>query len=157
MRIYDLYLIDDEVARHYFGREIKLYNLFLDYSKSSGNLQEIIRKQIQYITKPLPLLRLQKTLEQHLKNNRDFSENNGVYCIKKNDGLSSAILSVKENQLVIEAKGSLEAETEFFECLRKTESSFLALDLANRKFGWLKPIKERKFGLKEGNYYSDIV
>ncbi|WP_051348427.1 sporulation inhibitor of replication protein SirA [Peribacillus kribbensis] len=157
MRIYDLYLIEDDVARHYFGRERMLYNLFLDYSQSSGELREILQKQIQFITKPFNLLRLQRVLDQHIRNHKEFSGGKRVYSIEKNDGQSSAILAANDHEIKIESRGTLEAETEFFECLRKMESSFLALDLSNRRYGWLKPIKERKFRLKEGNYYSDIV
>ncbi|WP_409292449.1 sporulation inhibitor of replication protein SirA [Peribacillus sp. SCS-37] len=157
MRIYNLYVIEDDIARHYFGRERLLYNLFLEYSKSSGELQEIIKRQIAYITKPLPILQIQKMLDRQLRVKKDSQDKNRVYYIETNEGLSSASLRIGDNGLTLEARGSLEAETEFFECLRKSESDFLALDLTNNKFGWLKPIKERKFRLKEGNYYSDIV
>ena len=47
--------------------------------------------------------------------------------------------------LIVKAEGNYEAETAFFECIRKCGASFLAIDFEHEQFGWLKPIKERKF------------
>jgi hypothetical protein len=58
---------------------------------------------------------------------------------------SFAELEIKTGYLIIKANGQYDAETVFFEVLRKTESTFIAVDLKNRHCGWLKPIKERKF------------
>ena len=60
-----------------------------------------------------------------------------------------ATLEVGESMIVVKASGSYEAETAFFEVLRKIESSFLAVDLDHQRFGWLKPMKERKICLNE--------
>jgi hypothetical protein len=76
---------------------------------------------------------------------KGFKFEHGTYTIELSGKLSTAKLQVQENRVLVEAVGNYEAETVFFEVLRKCESSFLAVDLEHQRFGWLKPIKERKF------------
>lgn len=144
MRNYQVYLIDDEFASHYFGRESMFYKLFKDYDRSFGDMKVILSKQINFITKPIPTLRIHQTIHQHLQKKRGFRTNRGKYYyeIGKN---SCANLAVHDRYIEIQASGSYESETVFFEVLRKNEHSFLAIDLNNDRYGWLKPIKERKF------------
>ncbi|MFB6468903.1 sporulation inhibitor of replication protein SirA [Cytobacillus sp. Hz8] len=144
MRIYQVYLIEDEFATHYFGRERLFYQLFYEYRHSKGELHEIIKKQIDYITKSIPNLRLHHFINQQLQRFKDFRAENGIYYIE-NKKLGSAKLEVFEKALLLQAFGNYEAETLFFEVLRKSETSFIAIDLENQRYGWLKPIKERKF------------
>jgi hypothetical protein len=59
--------------------------------------------------------------------------------------LITAKLEIFQEMITVEASGSYEAETAFFEVLRKCEASFLAIDLEHQRCGWLKPIKERKY------------
>ncbi|RDU38986.1 sporulation inhibitor of replication protein SirA [Neobacillus piezotolerans] len=145
MRKYQLYLIEDEFASHYFGRERIFFHLFKENRQAVGELKQITDKQISYITKPLPVLRIHQLLHKKLEKSNSLKAENGLYTIELNNRTSMADLSVKENFIVIEAEGGYEAETAFFEVLRKCEASFLAIDLENDKYGWLKPIKERKF------------
>lgn len=146
MRNYQLYLIDDEFARHYFGREEMFFNLFKEYSESFGEKKKILSKQIDYITKPIPCLKLHQYIRKYLHKNKDFHAENGVYFIR-NKKIGTASLELFHKNIIIKASGTFDAETLFFEALRKHESSFsyLAIDLENRRYGWLRPIKERKF------------
>ncbi|MDZ5473373.1 sporulation inhibitor of replication protein SirA [Bacillus sp. 31A1R] len=144
MRTYQLYLIEDEFASHYFGRERMFFDLFREYSHSFGEMSRILAKQINYITKPVPTLRLHQYIHQQLQRRRDFRTEKGAYYIY-NGKISSAKLEVFDKYIIIEAEGNYDAETIFFEILRKMESSFLAIDLDHHRYGWLKPIKERKF------------
>ena len=50
MRNYQLYLIEDEFAAHYFGRERMFFKLFQEHHKADGELKFITNKQITYIT-----------------------------------------------------------------------------------------------------------
>lgn len=143
VRTYQLYLIDDEFASHYFGREKMFFDLFAEYNESFGELKNILKKQIQFITKPLSTLRLQQYILQQLGKNQDFEHKQGIYYIQ-NGNVSSAKLEIFEKHITLHAFGSYEAETLFFEVLRKSESSFLAIDLVHERYGWLRPIKERK-------------
>ncbi|MHC8521884.1 sporulation inhibitor of replication protein SirA [Rossellomorea sp. H39__3] len=47
--------------------------------------------------------------------------------------------------LTIHAWGTDESEYIFFEILRRHMGYLLAVDIQNERFGWLKPIKQRKF------------
>jgi Sporulation inhibitor of replication protein SirA len=144
VRTYQLYLIEDEFASHYFGRERMFYQLFQEYSCSKGELKSILSRQIEFITRPIPALRLHQYLTQQLSRKKGASADQGAYVIQ-NGKNSSARLEIYDRCLVIESHGNYDAETVFFEILRKNESSYLAVDMTNRRFGWLKPIKERKF------------
>ncbi|MDE3838621.1 sporulation inhibitor of replication protein SirA [Bacillus methanolicus] len=145
MRTYTLYLIEDEFAFHYFGRERMFYQLFKEYKNSNGNLKAILEMQINYITKPIPTFCLQQLIHQKLNKNKDFYIEDGIYYIKKGSKSSWARLEFCDRFLKLDSKGSYDAETVFFEVLRKCESSFLAVDLDHHRYGWLNPIKERKF------------
>ncbi|MEQ2526585.1 sporulation inhibitor of replication protein SirA [Robertmurraya yapensis] len=144
MRTYQLYIIDDEFASHYFGREHMFFRLFKEYEEAHGELQSIIRKQIQYITKSIPSIRFHQSIQQQLQNHNGFSMEQGLYILDQGRG-SSARLEIFDRYFLLESQGNYEAETSFFEVLRKNERSILAIDLKNNHYGWLKPIKERKF------------
>ncbi|KAA9021831.1 sporulation inhibitor of replication protein SirA [Niallia endozanthoxylica] len=144
MRTYQLYLFDDEFASHYFGKERMVYQLFKDYKEAIGEYKRILEKQIDFILKPIQELKIHRFVTQYLQNNKDFYTNNGTYYLEIGKR-STAKLVVHGNYLVLKANGNYEAETIFFEVLRKTESSFIAIDLDHQRYGWLKPIKERKF------------
>ncbi|WKB34737.1 sporulation inhibitor of replication protein SirA [Terrilactibacillus sp. S3-3] len=60
MRQYEIYLIEDEIARHYFGTEWKLYDLFLESKQvEEGKLKHVIQKQIRYVIRPIPLQKVE--------------------------------------------------------------------------------------------------
>jgi hypothetical protein len=121
------------------------YQLFKEYKHSSGNLKSILELQINYITRPIPTLRLHQLIYEKLNKNKEFQIEEGVYYIKKTRKNSSARLEIFDRFLKLDSQGSYDAETEFFEILRKCEPAFLAIDLDHKRYGWLKPIKERKF------------
>ncbi|WP_080846337.1 sporulation inhibitor of replication protein SirA [Cytobacillus gottheilii] len=144
MRDYQIYLIEDEFATHYFGRERMFYELFEEYETSEGLLNKIIAKQIQFITKPIPGLRLHQNIHSEMQQKLNFKmDKSGDYII--NGKKSSAVLQIHDRYISIKAKGNYDSETMFFEILRKYEGSFLAIDMEHIRYGWLKPIKERKF------------
>ncbi|MHC0037100.1 sporulation inhibitor of replication protein SirA [Pseudoneobacillus sp. C159] len=145
MRVYQLYLIEDEFANHYFGRERIFFDLFSEEKHSYGELKKIIQKQIRYITKPIPSLRIHQVLNQQLAKLKGYIAENGVYRVELVGRTSVATLSIRDGYLLVQAEGNYEAEAVFFEVLRKCEASFLAIDIDHVRYGWLKPIKERKF------------
>ncbi|WP_066252918.1 sporulation inhibitor of replication protein SirA [Neobacillus drentensis] len=145
MRKYQLYLIEDEFATHYFGRERLFFQLFHEHQKANGELKFITQKQISYITKKVEVLKIHQLIQKQLGKIKGFKAEHGAYSIELSGKLSTAKLEVFQDLITIDAQGSYEAETAFFEVLRKCESSFLALDLKHQRYGWLKPIKERKF------------
>ncbi|MEH7374444.1 MULTISPECIES: sporulation inhibitor of replication protein SirA [Bacillaceae] len=145
MRKYQLYLIEDEFATHYFGRERLFFQLFQEHRKANGEFKFITQKQISYITKKVEVLKIHQLTQKQLGKIKGFKAEHGAYSIELSGKLSTAKLEVFQDLITIEAQGSYEAETAFFEVLRKCESSFLALDLEHQRYGWLKPIKERKF------------
>ncbi|WML27268.1 sporulation inhibitor of replication protein SirA [Neobacillus sp. OS1-33] len=145
MRKYQLYLIEDEFATHYFGRERLFFQLFKEHQKANGELKFITQKQISYITKKVEVLKIHQLIQKQLGKIKGFKAEHGAYSIELSGKLSTAKLEVFQDLITIDAQGSYEAETAFFEVLRKCESSFLAIDLEHQRYGWLKPIKERKF------------
>ena len=145
MRSYQLYLIEDEFASHYFGRERMFYQLFWEYSQANGALGSIISKQVDFVTKPIPVLRIHQLLHQQLSKVKGFRLEEGIYIFENKNPSSFSTLKIHEQYLELDSQGHVDAETVFFEILRKCETSFLAIDLESNKYGWLKPIKERKY------------
>jgi hypothetical protein len=145
MRTYQLYLIEDEFASHYFGKERVFFQLFLEKQESHGELKKIIEKQIQFITKPLPILRLHKMIMKKLSKNKDFRFENGAYYIERKGINSAAKLELFDRVALLNSEGSYDSETIFFEALRQCEPSFLAMDFRHERYGWLNPIKDRKY------------
>ena len=141
MRNYQIYLIEDEFAAHYYGREKLFFNLFFEYMHANGELKDILRKQINYVTKPLPSIRLSEALLKSMGS----QTKEGMFFTKSKAGDGKAALAIRKDHLLLKADGDYEAETAFFECIRKCGGGYLALDFQNQKYGWLKPIKERKF------------
>jgi hypothetical protein len=145
VRKYQLYLIEDEFAAHFFGRERLFYKLFQEHEYADGELKFITDKQIAYITKKLEVLKFHKLIQKQLGKLKGFKADHGAYLIELSGKLSTAKLEIFQEMITVEACGSYEAETAFFEVLRKCEASFLAIDLEHHRCGWLKPIKERKY------------
>ncbi|NRD79063.1 sporulation inhibitor of replication protein SirA [Bacillus sp. BRMEA1] len=145
MRRYQLYLIEDEFAAHFFGRERLFYKLFREHEHAYGELKFITDKQIAYITKQIEVLKMHKLIQKQLGKMKGFKADRGAYLLKLSGKLSTAKLEIFQEFIIVESEGSYEAETVFFEVLRKSEASFLAMDLEHQRYGWLKPIKERKY------------
>lgn len=148
VRHYQIYLMKEQYASDYLGKEHLLYILFKDYSNSAGKSSRIIGRQILFITKRLPVLALKQHINQQMKYNPNIRYIKGVYFViqKAMNGRikSSARLEIHNRVMKITSDGNYEAETILFECIRKCADSFLAVDLKNEHYGWLKPIKERK-------------
>ncbi|HWJ76543.1 MAG TPA: sporulation inhibitor of replication protein SirA [Niallia sp.] len=143
MRKYYLYLIKEEVAIHYSGRERMFYHLFSEYKKTKDHSQkQILKKQIEYITLPISKWSIENQLFNELNKQKNFHLQKDSFLIE-NGNLSQALLKIENEHLYIEANGYYDAESIFFEVIRKHEPSFIAIDVENERFGWLKPIKER--------------
>lgn len=145
MRTYQIYLIEDEFAQHFFGRERLFFNLFMEYIQTTGSLRRILHRQIEYVTKTIPKQQLESTIKQQMQKKKNLRFQNGEYYLDNTNDSSRAILLIHDDFLVVKSEGNYVAETTFFECIRKCGASFLALDFDHEQFGWLKPIKERKF------------
>jgi len=144
MRKYYLYLIKGNIASDYMGKERMFYKLFSEHTKTDDALlKSETAKQIDYITFPISVWKLQKLLFSDLQNNKSFKQRDSHTYYIENGNLSSAQLILTKQYIIIEAEGYYDAESIFFEILRKNEPSFLAIDVENARFGWLKPIKER--------------
>ncbi|WP_169864997.1 sporulation inhibitor of replication protein SirA [Sutcliffiella halmapala] len=142
MRQYMIYLIEEEIAKHYSGNEVKLFQLFNQYEQED-RLQNVVKQQVDYITIPIPTFPLQQVLENTLKSIDGYKRNSYQHKIEKVD--SVAKLSIFEKCLKLTSTGSFEAEAIFFEIIRKQAPYFLAIDTKSERFGWLQPIKQRKF------------
>ncbi len=142
MRRYVIYLMEQDVAKNYFGKEEMLYQLFFEAENIVSPYHSIIKKQIHYVTKELPLTDLHQTLLAELGHEVQSYEAKKSYEIHLEEYGSKAVLVLNRNYLSLYSYGATEAETVIFEILRKVESSFLALDFKNSNYGWLNPIKK---------------
>jgi hypothetical protein len=145
MRRYHIYLIEEEFASHYFGREAKIFELFWEYENAINEQKVQLRKQIDYVTRPIPTLHIHQYIDSLLRKRSDYQNERNIHCLMINSNRSEARMVVHDRYLLLESSGNYEAETNFFEVLRKYDPCFLAMDFALNRYGWLNPIKERKF------------
>ncbi|MFZ3587820.1 sporulation inhibitor of replication protein SirA [Bacillus sp. DJP31] len=145
MREYTIYWIEEEFAHHYFGREKMFYHLFEEYTSAIGELRPILNKQVNYVTKPIPVLHINQFIQNEMKTKTNYRFIEELHIFQANKNKSKATLHVSEQHLTLVGTGEYEAEMTFFELLRKWDSRFLAVDTNQMRFGWLTPIKQRKF------------
>ncbi|WP_416825812.1 sporulation inhibitor of replication protein SirA [Ectobacillus polymachus] len=146
MTTFYLYLIQDEIAKAYVGREHILYDLFSRFVQATSLAnRKILYKQIQYITVPMQTNQLHNRVEQRLSFHPHYKRENKQHLLV-HDGTLYGSLLIKRSYARIEASNSDEVETMFFEILRKNERSFFAMNFTEKRYGWLNPIKqERKY------------
>ncbi|HET6872204.1 MAG TPA: sporulation inhibitor of replication protein SirA [Sporolactobacillaceae bacterium] len=144
MRRYDLYIIDDEVARDFFGKEPKLNQLFhaAFYEKQPEHRLQLER-QVNYITKTIPMFRLKTLLQRTLKDVTDYTveANDWELTLRSKDCKRVMRLQLDQKKCVLWSSGDLLTETLIFDRLREIDPYFLAVDRANERCGWLQPIK----------------
>ncbi|PGL68819.1 sporulation inhibitor of replication protein SirA [Bacillus sp. AFS055030] len=144
MREYKIFLIREPLSIEFYGKEHKIYQLVYEYYYSSIDLRKIIEKQLEYITEPIPLFELHTFIRKFDSQQIYFYEETGEYLLELVDG-AKAQLKLYPHELILYAEGSLEAETIFFELLRKFRSTFIAIDVKDQRFGWLRPIAYQKY------------
>ncbi|MBM7644479.1 hypothetical protein JOD45_000672 [Scopulibacillus daqui] len=146
MRHYFIFLIEDEIARTYFGREAKLYQLFLEANHINNiDIRQQISKQVQYITRRIPVYRVEKKLKTLLSHLSEYKCRDKIHTIENTKKPGCAKLELHPGRLSLKAHGNYSAEMSFFEVLRQIDDSFLAIDFDHHRFGWLKPIKNAHF------------
>lgn len=141
MRKYEIVLIDEEVAYIYSGMERKLYQLFQENINSKGLLKTVTTNQIRYITKDYYPKKLNDYIYQALFHNKDYTYSEGMHTLSETKEESYAQLTLRPRKMILVAKGSINAETSFFEVLRNYQAFFLAINHETNKFGWLRPIQ----------------
>lgn len=144
---YKLFIFDEEVARKYYSQESKLFYLFVEHDKATGTQKEIINKQIEYITKPVPVLRLQQKLKKSLRHAKgyEYTEDKHIINLFENGSRGELVLGKEVVHLFSTGEEFDEVETMFFEVLRKCEPTFFAVSLDRHRYGWLKPLKQDIF------------
>lgn len=146
MRHFNIYLIEDEVAQMYFNDEPKILQLFLEAEESvSPQHLETLQKQIDYITRSIPIVRIEQELDMTLGNRDDYNFSPQAHLLDMADKPSNAKLSLTKHCVMITASGGYEAETTFFEVLRNTDPCFLAMEFRQHRCGWLNPIRHAHF------------
>jgi hypothetical protein len=145
MREYTIYWIEEEFAHHYFGRESMFYRLFTEAREIVANDEHFLKKQVKYITKSIPGIHINQFIQAEMKSKTSYRLTKEGHMIQVQDGKSKACLSVNERFLTLRGMGNYEAEMLFFELLRKWDTRFLAIDFNQMRFGWISPMKQRKF------------
>lgn len=142
MRHYDIYLIEEEVARSYYGKEALLFQLFLDERVTTSILKrKQIEKQVAFVTQRMPIFHIECSIEEALRSHPGYDFKQQHHMINNSERESQAELFLGVQSLTLTASGTYEAETTFFEVLRQINSCFLAVEFNHYRYGWLKPIK----------------
>lgn len=143
MRNYEIYSIKKEIAHYFYLREQKIYQLFKEFQETEGKQREIIAKQIKYITETIPALSIHQQLIRHLQYRKDFKIHDEHYIIENKRG--TALLKMFERKLTLQVSGAMDIDMIFLDILTYVEGYFLAIDLNQERFGWVKLVKERKY------------
>ncbi|WP_371932680.1 sporulation inhibitor of replication protein SirA [Bacillus carboniphilus] len=96
---------------------------------------------MDYITRPVSDFVIELVKKQ-LEEKKDIQTKNGLTY--KLNGEENSVHIFKKHFL-LETDGNIESEAYFFELLRRYDSCFFAMDFKNELYGWLNPIKEKKF------------
>jgi hypothetical protein len=139
MREYVIYLITREVAQSYYGKENKLYQLFMEEQRANSIHKKILEKQIHYITSLMSVSQIEEHLWNQFRESYSWRYEGHSYSLECKN--SSVRLEIHERHIRLHSFGNLEAETVVFEALRRFQPFFLAMDFNRRKFGWLTPFK----------------
>lgn len=145
MRHYEMYLIKQEIAAQYGGKELLLYQLFNEKKTAvQKEVKDLLDKQIEFITEPIPVIDVNRYLVTELGGFRTYEYRNGGHCLTIIQSKSDGSLFVRQGKINIYSNGTYEAETIFFEVLRKLTPSFFAIDFQSERYGWLNPLKKQK-------------
>ncbi|TSB45170.1 sporulation inhibitor of replication protein SirA [Alkalicoccobacillus porphyridii] len=142
MRSYQLYLLEEDIVQRYYGQEIKLFNLFCERFQANLALKPLLTKQVEFITKPLPVKHLTKILskEDHYLNSDQI--NISTFRMAHPPSESWIDVKLRDHYLLVTAFGKMEVETRLFERLKELDSHFFAVNVGQHRFGWLGPLKK---------------
>ena len=140
MKTYELYLIQEDIAKSYFGREYLFLIYLLDFQNLGPFRRKVLYKQMMYITKPLQVMKIHHKLEQALRVLGKYDRTHHTHTLYT--GAEYGEIMVKPHYIRMNTSGNVSMETTFFEVLRKCELTFLAMDYENTKYGWLNPLKQ---------------
>ncbi|GGH80982.1 hypothetical protein JOD43_002451 [Pullulanibacillus pueri] len=142
MRYYEIYSINSAVANDYFGRDEKLFQLFMEMKVTSDmKMQVILSRQIDYITTKISSIDVHECIHRHILNHPDQYRNKRWADNRLYDSEGFVNLYCYPNRILLEASGNGNQETGVFEALRSMDCYFLAIDCQKNCGGWLKPVK----------------
>ncbi len=145
MRKYEIFLLEDEVAYYYFGREQVLYQFFVEAVNPVPRLINTIERQLAYITKTIPNFVFDYELKMVDSMSKGFNLTKDVQKLVIYSNGSKAVLKKLDHQLTLISTGNFDAETLMFEHLRKVDKTFVAVDIEGNSIGWLSPVKQAHF------------
>lgn len=139
MRYYELYLVTDDVASLYSGKESKLFQLFQEREQAPMDQRSVYDRQIDYITETLPEEALKTVFtQQHvLKEKEAYVIHSPVVDV------NCCTVEIQQRKICLKAQGDLSAETDVFDLLKSIDSHFFAVNVEDRRFGWLKPYERQ--------------
>ncbi|MGM9988335.1 MAG: sporulation inhibitor of replication protein SirA [Bacillaceae bacterium] len=145
MRKYDIYLIDEEIVEDYIGHEHNLFKTFFEYKTASSLEKYMIEKHLRVLTNKIPTLFMDKQIEQRLSFLPNYIYEKGKHYLNYNHGYSKIEVKVEAKVITVKSDGSFWAETVMFDMIGQVVDklnllcgSFLAVDVENRRYGWLR-------------------
>ncbi|GAK09051.1 sporulation inhibitor of replication protein SirA [Geomicrobium sp. JCM 19038] len=133
MHRYDIYLLKTEYANSFVRAEDKLFRLFKEY-ETVKPLYEIVKKQIEYICRPLSMDEITEQLPFHKKK----MAGGKVIFIEDEQKMK---MSINEQRIQLWSEEGHDDEWPWFDTLQSLDPYFFACDVQREKYGWLKPVK----------------
>ncbi|TDQ39742.1 sporulation inhibitor of replication protein SirA [Aureibacillus halotolerans] len=141
MSVYEIYLVKESVAYDFFGKEHKLFNLFLENQYEDSTLAAILQKQVTYITCSLSEQLLITYILSRTSGARQHTSEPNVITYYDTASKGATRLTVCPDRVLLESEGCFSGEMSFFESLRSFHGYFFASDYESSRFGWLKPLR----------------
>ncbi|ASS91316.1 MAG: DUF2522 domain-containing protein [Bacillaceae bacterium] len=147
MRHFYLYLIKKEFAEHFYHRESKIFQLYQEFfwTRKTHPIFEQLERQVNYISRAIPISEIDLLLQSFLSHRNHYQKVSSIHAIQMENQKGQATMVLKERYIEMICTGSFDGELLFFDILGKFDPYFFAMDFTNERYGWLSPIKERKF------------
>ncbi|GAF23515.1 MULTISPECIES: sporulation inhibitor of replication protein SirA [Shouchella] len=139
MRYYELFNVTEDVASSYLGKEMKLFQLFEEREQARKHTQPIYDRQINYITTSMP----EEEIKQIFLSRYKEEDANRFVAASDENPKNHCALMLDAKKICLQAEGDLQAETDVFDLLREVNGFFFAVNVNDRRFGWLKPYEKQ--------------
>ena len=111
MKTYELYLIQEDIAKAYFGREYLFLIYLLDFQNLGPFRKKVLYKQMMYITMPLQVMKIHHKLEQALRVLGKYDRTHHTHTLYT--GAEYGEIMVKPHYIRMNTSGNISMETTF--------------------------------------------
>jgi|GEM_PF-807509 len=133
---YWIYLIKDEVRNQFFEHPEKIVELLREYENAGGTFKEILEKQFEYITLPIPITQIHDALFLRFTGRLQYKAEKRLYLISGKNQDEEVALIVHNRRIMVLSKNNNSFLDKVFKALSSVSTNLLTVDSEFRNFGW---------------------